>query len=50
MSDQRLRSLRSMAEARPDDAIMMDTLGAWIGDEAIIKHILVDNPAQLYGF
>ncbi|MBT3886363.1 MAG: amidohydrolase family protein [Rhodospirillaceae bacterium] len=37
-------------DPRPDDAIMMDTLGAWIGDDAIIKGILVDNPAQLYGF
>jgi D-galactarolactone isomerase len=37
-------------DPRPDDAQMLDTLGTWIGDEAIIKRILVDNPAQLYGF
>lgn len=37
-------------DPRPDDAMMLDTLGAWIGDDAIIKRILVDNPAQLYGF
>jgi D-galactarolactone isomerase len=34
----------------PDDAMLLDTLLAWAPDEAIRHRILVDNPAQLYGF
>jgi D-galactarolactone isomerase len=37
-------------EPRPDDAEMLDTLLHWVEDEAIRNRILVDNPAELYGF
>jgi len=37
-------------EPRPDDAIMLDSLLQWAGDEAVRNQILADNPAQLYGF
>ena len=35
---------------KPDDAILLDLLGAWVPDEATRNRILVDNPAKLYGF
>ena len=34
----------------PDDKFLLDLLGAWAGDEAQLKRILVHNPAKLYGF
>jgi D-galactarolactone isomerase len=34
----------------PDDAALLDLLGAWAGSEAVRERILVANPAQLYGF
>ncbi len=34
----------------PDDADLLDLLLDWAPDEAARKKILVDNPAQLYGF
>jgi len=34
----------------PDDAWMLDMLLDWIPDEPARKLVLVDNPAQLYGF
>jgi predicted TIM-barrel fold metal-dependent hydrolase len=34
----------------PDDQLLFDLVGAWAGDEAQRKRILVDNPARLYGF
>lgn len=37
-------------EAKPDDAHMLDRFGDWIGDVTLRNRILVDNPAQLYGF
>jgi D-galactarolactone isomerase len=36
--------------AMPDDADLLDVLLDWAPDEAIRKKILVDNPAELYGF
>lgn len=36
--------------ALPDDAHLLDHLSAWVGDAALWQRILVDNPAQLYGF
>lgn len=33
-----------------DDALLLDLLGEWAGDEATRHRILVDNPAALYGF
>jgi predicted TIM-barrel fold metal-dependent hydrolase len=35
---------------KPDDAILLDLLGAWAPNEATHRRILVDNPAALYGF
>ncbi|ANN79452.1 amidohydrolase family protein [Bordetella flabilis] len=35
---------------RPDNAAMLDMLLHWVPDEASRRKILVDNPAQLYGF
>ena len=37
-------------EAMPDDADLLDLLLAWAPDEATRNRILLDNPAQLYGF
>lgn len=34
----------------PDDADMLDLLLDWASDDATRRKILVDNPAQLYGF
>ncbi len=38
------------AEAKPDDALLLDLLAGWAPDEAVRNRILVDNPATLYGF
>jgi 2-pyrone-4,6-dicarboxylate lactonase len=34
----------------PNDGEIADLLAAWVPDEATRRKILVDNPAQLYGF
>jgi D-galactarolactone isomerase len=34
----------------PNDAALLDLLLDWAPDEAVRRKILVDNPAQLYGF
>ena len=34
----------------PDDADLLDLLQDWAPDEAVRRKILVDNPAELYGF
>jgi D-galactarolactone isomerase len=35
----------------PNDAVLLDLLLDWTGgDETVIRQILVDNPARLYGF
>lgn len=34
----------------PDDAMLLDTIRHWLGDDTVLHRILVDNPAQLYGF
>ena len=39
----------SVAE-KPDDAALFGLLGDWAPDEKTRKRILVDNPAELYGF
>jgi len=33
-----------------DDAAALNRLREWAGDEAMLRRILVDNPARLYGF
>ncbi len=35
---------------KPDDAMLLDVLLHWAKDEATRNGILVDNPAELYGF
>ena len=37
-------------DAMPDDADLLDLLLEWAPDEAVRRRILVDNPAELYGF
>ena len=34
----------------PDDGDLLDALYDWVPDEEILRAILVDNPARLYGF
>jgi len=36
--------------AKPDEAALLDLLLEWAPDEATRRKILVDNPAELYGF
>jgi len=40
----------SAQEDRPDDALLLDVLLDWIDDDALRSRVLVDNPANLYGF
>jgi D-galactarolactone isomerase len=35
---------------KPNDANLFDLLTEWTPDEALRKRVLVDNPAELYGF
>jgi predicted TIM-barrel fold metal-dependent hydrolase len=35
---------------KPDDAVLFDLLLDWAADETTRRRILVDNPAELYGF
>jgi D-galactarolactone isomerase len=37
-------------KSRPDEADLLDLLLDWVDDEAVRNKILVDNPAELYGF
>ncbi len=34
----------------PNDGALLDMLGHWVRDKALRRRILVDNPANLYGF
>jgi len=36
--------------AKPDDAVLLDMLQEWVLEETTRHRILVENPAQLYGF
>jgi D-galactarolactone isomerase len=38
------------ASPKPGDADLLDMLLDWVPDEATRRKVLVDNPAQLYGF
>lgn len=40
----------SAQAAPPDDAMLLDVLRHWSGDDALTRRILADNPAALYGF
>jgi predicted TIM-barrel fold metal-dependent hydrolase len=35
---------------KPDDAVLLDLLAQWCPNEAVLRRILVDNPAELYRF
>jgi D-galactarolactone isomerase len=35
---------------KPDDAVLLDLMAAWVPDEATRRKIFVDNPATLFGF
>ena len=35
---------------KPDDALLLDLLPAFVADEAARRRVLVDNPAELYDF
>jgi len=37
-------------DQKPDDAVLLDVLLDWAEDDATRRRILVDNPAELYGF
>ncbi len=37
-------------DTRPDDAVLLDVLLDWAPNDAVRHRILVDNPAELYGF
>ena len=40
----------SIPETMPDDARLLDVLRDWAANHVMRRHILVDNPAMLYGF
>jgi D-galactarolactone isomerase len=35
---------------KPNDAVLFDLLTQWAPEDAVRRHILVDNPKTLYGF
>ena len=35
---------------KPDDALLLDLLADWAPDEKTRRRILVENPAELFGF
>ena len=37
-------------EQMPDDGRLVDLCLAWTGDDALVRKVLVDNPARLYGW
>ena len=37
-------------KAMPNDGALLDLLADWVPDDSLRQRILVDNPAQLYGF
>lgn len=39
-----------MGDASPDVGRLLDVFMNWVADEALIRQILVDNPARLFGF
>ncbi len=34
----------------PNDGDLCDLLMNWAGDDGMLRQVLVDNPARLYGF
>lgn len=43
-------NMSSSPETYPDDVHLLDLVMEWVGSEANIQKIFVDNPARLYGF
>jgi len=43
-------SVKPDAEDYPDEAMLLDALLEWLPDDAARHRVLVDNPAELYGF
>lgn len=39
-----------MRENMPEEGRLLDLLQDWVGDDEIVRQILVDNPRALYGF
>jgi 2-pyrone-4,6-dicarboxylate lactonase len=39
-----------MTEQMPDDAHLVDLCLEWTGDDELVRKVLVDNPARLYGW
>jgi 2-pyrone-4,6-dicarboxylate lactonase len=37
-------------EPMPNDADLVDLLATWIPDAAVLQRVMVDNPAELFGF
>lgn len=37
-------------DRKPDDAQLFDLVAEWAPDERLRQRLLVDNPAELYGF
>ena len=35
---------------KPDAALMLDRFVEWAASEAVVRRVLVDNPASVYGF
>lgn len=35
---------------KPDDARLLDVMTAWLGSDAMVRTVLVDNPTRLYQF
>jgi D-galactarolactone isomerase len=39
-----------LADQKPDDARLLDLLAEWVPNEDARRRVLVDNPAEVYGF
>jgi predicted TIM-barrel fold metal-dependent hydrolase len=37
-------------DAAPDDTLLLDNVERWFGDVRLMRTVLCDNPAKLYGF
>jgi predicted TIM-barrel fold metal-dependent hydrolase len=40
----------SPESAKPDDALLVDLISDWIGNDALRKKLFVENPSKLYEF
>jgi predicted TIM-barrel fold metal-dependent hydrolase len=40
----------TMQQEKPDDAVLLDLLTAWVPEETARRRVLIENPATLYGF